>query len=278
MSRRHPSLPALLLITVVLAACESIPPSPPPAATPAPEPAMPKSVDQPTQLPALMFEQRQREQALAFARRQRLADAALTWEVLLVLRPDSSEYRERLAETRRQIDALGAERLARALPAAQRGDLDGATQQYLAILALQPTSEPAADALRALERERNRRNYLGKSSRITLTRRAAADAEMAASPAGMASGNELEHATLLAGDGEFDEAIALLERRLRIDRRDAPARRLLARIYFGKAGVVLARDRNGAIAALEKSARLDPEDSQAATRLRQLRKAEPVKP
>ena len=278
MSRWSAGLPALLLIALVLAACESIPSVPPPAAAPAPELAMPKPTDQPAQGPALAFEHRQRERALAFARQQRLADAALTWEVLLVLRPDSNEYRERLAETRRQIDALSAERLARALPAAQRGDLDGASQQYLAILALQPNSEQAADALRALERERNRRNYLGKSSRITLTRRALADAEMASSPGGMASGNELEHATLLAGDGEFDEAIAVLERRLRIDRRDAPARRLLARVYFGKAGALLARDRNAAIAALEKSARLDPEDSQAATRLRQLRKAEPARP
>jgi tetratricopeptide (TPR) repeat protein len=278
MSRTSPSLLAPLLITLVLAACESIPSAAPPAAAPTAEPAVSKPADQTAQLAALAFEQRQRERALAFARQQRFADAALTWEVLLVLRPDSNEYRERLAETRRQIDALSAERLARALPAAQRGDLDGATQQYLAILALQPTSEQAADALRALERERNRRNYLGKSSRITLTRRALADAEMVSSPGAMASGNELEHATLLAGDGEFDEAIALLERRLRVDRRDAPARRLLARVYFSKAGAVLARDRNGAIAALEKSARLDPEDPQAATRLRQLRKAEPAKP
>ena len=128
------------------------------------------------------FEQRQFELAVNLAQQKWLADAALAWEVLVVLRPDVPDYRERLAEIRRQIDSAVAERLPRGASAAQRGDIDYATRQYLAILALQPHNALAADALRALERERNKRQYLGRHSRLTITRRAAAEAEMATLP------------------------------------------------------------------------------------------------
>ena len=128
------------------------------------------------------FEQWQYERAVTLAQQKWLADAALAWEVLVVLRPDVPDYRERLAEIRRQIDSAVTERLPRAASAAQRGDIDNATQQYFAILALQPRNALAADALRTLERERNKRQYLGRHSRLTITRRAAAEAEMAAPP------------------------------------------------------------------------------------------------
>ena len=225
-------------------------------------------------VPLSAYEQQQRERALAFARQKRLADAALTWEVLTVLRPELADYRERLAEVQRQIDAAVAERAPRAAQAAQRGEIDSASQLYLAILALQPSNEPAADALRALERERNKRSYLGKFSRATLTRRAMAEAEMPAAASvgsgGLASRNELEHAALLAGDGEFDDAIGLLQRRLVLDPKELAARRLLADIYYRKAELLLPRDRTGALAALEKSAHIDPAQPRAANRLKQL--------
>lgn len=126
------------------------------------------------------FEQRQLDHAVSLAQQKWLASAALAWEVLVVLRPDVSVYRERLSEIQRLIDSAVAEKLPRAANAAQAGDIDSATRQYLAILALQPHNAPAADALRALERERNKRNYLGRHSRSTITRRAAVEAEIAA--------------------------------------------------------------------------------------------------
>jgi hypothetical protein len=43
--------------------------------------------------------------------------------------------------------------------------------QFLSVLALQPDHAQAADALRAIERERNRLQLLGKFSRLTLERR-----------------------------------------------------------------------------------------------------------
>lgn len=224
--------------------------------------------------PQSAYEQQQRARAVGLARQKRLAEAAIAWELLTVLRPDAPEYRERLADSQRQIDAAVAERLAPAAQAAQRGELDSATHLYLAILALQPLNEPAADALRALERERNKRHHLGKFSRATLTKRAMADAELpagsSASNVGLAGRNDLEHAALLAGDGEFDDAGALLERRLVLDPKDSAARRLLADVYYRKAELLLQRDRSAAISALQKSARTNPSEPRAANRLRQL--------
>lgn len=228
--------------------------------------------------PELAYDRGLRERVASALRQRQLGEAALAAELLTVLHPDSADDRERLADLRRQVDAAVAARLPGAAQAAQRGDLDGATQQYLAILALQPTHAAAADALRALERERNKRNYLGKFSRLTLTRRAQAEAEMPAPPeaagGALAARNDLEHAALLAGDGEFDAAVALLEQRLAAGRPEPAARRLLADVRYRQAEALLPRDRAAALAALAASLRADPTHPRAAQRLRQLQQAE----
>ena len=205
-----------------------------------------------------------------------MARPALAWEVLTVLRPDAAEYRERLAESRKQADAAVAERLQRGAAARQRGELDAATQQYLAALALQPDQPQAADALRAIERERNKRNFLGKFSRLTLTRRSMAEATMPAAPA--ADANELEHASILASQGDIDDAIGVLEKRLVADRRDDAARRLLADVYVQKAEKLGVRDRKGALVAAERALKLDPTHTRAAALQKQLKAAVPVVP
>lgn len=226
------------------------------------------------------FEQQYRERASSATRQGRLADAAIAWEVLTVLRPDSRDYRDALADTRRQISAAAAERLARAAQAQRRGDLDAATQGYLAVLALQPDSNPAADALRGIERERVRRQQLGRPSRLTLTRRGTET--MAPSDKPVPAGtdrNELEHAAILARQGEIDSAISLLERRTALDRTDRAARNLLADLYERKADDALAaRDTASAIGLLEKSLRLDASDARVAERLKQLRSSAAAKP
>ena len=221
------------------------------------------------QSPNRVFERKQRERAQLLARQGRLGEAVLAWEVMTVLRPDAVEYRDRLAELRKQVDGAVAERLQRGAAAQQRGELDAATQQYLAALALQPDQAQAAEALRSIERERNKRNFLGKYSRLTLTRRSMADATMPSTTA--PESNELEHASILASQGDIDDAIAVLEKRLAADRRDAAARQLLADVYFQKADKLAARDKKGAIAALEKSVRLDPAHTRAVALLKQLK-------
>ncbi len=168
-----------LAVSGMLAACASSPP--PGADTPAtPGVESAPAVELPPQ--ATAYELRQRERALTLARQGRLADAALVWEVLATIRPNVPEYRDRLAELRQQIDSGVSERMQRAEQAAARGQLDGATQFYLQALALQPDNLKAADGLRAVERERNKRTHLGKLSRNTLTRRAMADGEVGSPP------------------------------------------------------------------------------------------------
>lgn len=230
-----------------------------------------------SQAPAPAFEQRQRERALSLARQGRLADAALAWEVLTVLRPDSSEYRERLADINKQIDAEASERIQRAAAAHKRGELDNAIVLYLSALAVEPDNTQAADALRAIERDRNKRMYLGKFSRITLTRRATMEAEVAAAPRRLQQSsvdrNDLEHATMLVTQGELDTAIQLLEKHLASDRRDDAARQLLADVYYQKGEKLALRDKTAAIAVLEKCVRLDATHTRAAAMLKQLKGA-----
>lgn len=218
------------------------------------------------------FEQRLRERALRQGRQGRLAEAATSWEILTVLRPESLDYRERLSETQRLIDTAVPERLQRGAQSLKRGELDAAAAQYLAALALQPDNAHAANALRSIERERNKRSFLGKPSRLTLSRRAVTDSQITTPhPAAPLDRNELEHAALLGAQGEFDEAIALLERHLATDKRDTAACRQLADMYFQNAEKQLPRDKSAAIASLEKSQRLDASNTRAAQRLKQLK-------
>ncbi|HEX6708675.1 MAG TPA: hypothetical protein VF169_28315 [Albitalea sp.] len=253
---------ATACVAAVLAACGAVPS---PDGAPAPQ----DEAQAPARLPqANGFEQRLRDRALSQGRQGRLAEAVLSWEILNVLRPERPEYRERLDETRRLIAVAVPERMQRGAQAQRRGELDLATTQYLAALALQPDQPQAAEALRQIERERNKRSYLGKPSRVTLTRRATAEAQMAAVPPDR---NDLEHAAMLATQGEFDDAIVLLERQLVADRRDATACQMLADMYFQKAEKIAPRDKAGAIASLEKSLRLDGSNTRAAARLRQLK-------
>ena len=259
-----------ILLSLVVAACGTPVPPSDTGGTAAARDDMPLPAQ--AQSPNRAFERKQRERAQLLARQGRLGEAVLAWEVVTVLRPDAMEYRERLAELRKQVDAATAERLQRGVAAQQRGELDAATQQYLAALALQPDQAQAAEALRAIERERNKRNFLGKYSRLTLTRRSMADATM---PSTAPESNELEHASILASQGDIDDAIAVLEKRVAADRRDDAARQLLADVYFQKGEKLAVRDKKGAIAALEKCLRLDPAHTRAAALLKQL-KATPV--
>lgn len=223
------------------------------------------------------FETRQKERAVALGRQGKLAEAALAWEILGVLRPDVAEYREQWSRTQGQIESAVGERLQRATQAQRRGDLDAAAQGYLAVLALQPEHAQAADALRAIERERNKRNVLGRAARLAPAARAPAPARpagaeaVAANPAATTDRNDLEHAAMLTIQGDYDDAIQLLEKRLANARQDDVARALLADAYFQKAEELAPRDRAEAIAALEKSVRLDPAHPLAGARLKQLK-------
>jgi tetratricopeptide (TPR) repeat protein len=238
-----------------------------------------ESASQPAGGALSTFESAQRQRAMEQERQGHLADAAWSWEVLSVLRPDNAEYRDSLAAVRRRIDSAVAERLQRAQQAHKRGETESAATHYLTVLSLQPDNAQAAEALRSLERERNRRSYLGKPSRITLARRAPeAEGKPAARAAAAApqDRNELEHVALLANQGELDEAIAQLERHVAADRRDTAARQLLADLYFQKADKLGGRgQKQAATVWLQKSLKLDAGHARAAALLKQLQ-AEPL--
>ncbi|WP_088387738.1 tetratricopeptide repeat protein [Roseateles aquatilis] len=224
--------------------------------------------------PQSAFEAAQLQRAQDQAKDGDLAEAAMSWEVLTVLRPDNTGYRDSLAATRQLIDGGVAERLQKGQQAQKRGDLDGATAQYLQALALQPDNGPAADALRSIEKDRNRKSYLGTPSRITLrkatpatvpTPKAAAAAKAQPAP----DRNELEHIAMLAAQGEVDEPIRLLEKRTPQDRADPSARRLLADLYVRKAEKVAASDKAGAMGWLQKCLKVDPKHARATALMRQ---------
>lgn len=124
------------------------------------------SIDQgpPLMRPAAQvnFEQAHLKEAKRQASAGDLAQAAFHWEVLTVLRPDMASYAEQLAQVRAEIARKVPELLRAARQAQSRGAHEEATQRYLAVLALQPGEQSAAQALRAIERERVRREHLGR--------------------------------------------------------------------------------------------------------------------
>ena len=293
---------ATLLATCgLLYGCASPPVNESPPAAPQDEVAPPVVVlpPQPTS-----YELNQIELARSLAREGKLAEASLIWEVLMTIRPGVADYRNRWNELQRQSELAAAEHIQKAEQAAARGQLDGATQQYLAALALQPSNTRTADALRGIERERNKRNYLGKLSRNTLTRRAMSEAEVGApaseidpaprpsraaelatmatpraDPTSSRDNKDLEQASLLSSKGELDPAIRLLEKRVATDRRDEAARHMLADLYFQKAETLASSNRLAAVALLQRSVRANPSHPAAPLRLRELRSsAVPVRP
>ncbi len=300
MNAHHRTRLAIAGICALLQACASAP-------LPAPAPA-PESVQDEVAPVILMpadpsgYEAAQRAHAGELERQGRLAEAALVWEVLAIIRPANDEYRARLSELNRRIAGAAAERVQRGDQAAARGQLDVAMSFYLSALALQHDNARAADALRNAEREMNRRNHLGKLTRHTLTRKAMADADMvppprtdavlapaarsaAVAPPPLAapepqpatptqargSAIEVEHASLLASQGEYAEAVAMLENWLQSNRRDTAARNMLADVYVQQAESVASSNPKAAIELLEKTLQLDRSHRRATERLRQLK-------
>lgn len=164
---KRPPRALLLAGALLLGGCASAPP-PDTVTLPAAPPAPSREADGLSRLEA-----QHRVRALVAEDRRHWAEAAWSWEVLMVLRPQHAPYRERAAVLQRQIQTAAAEQMGQGQAARQRGALEAASTHYLRVLALQPDHAEAADALREIERERNRRLYLGKPSRLTMSLRGA---------------------------------------------------------------------------------------------------------
>jgi hypothetical protein len=137
-------------------------------ATPSPVPAPEAAPTVETPRLAGDAERALRERADSDMRARRWADALVQWELLALLKPDAQEYREQIEQTRRQIDATARSALAAAEQAQRSGNLERATVEYLRVLSVDRDNARAAQALREIERERTRRNYLNRPPRLVM--------------------------------------------------------------------------------------------------------------
>lgn len=270
-----------LLVALLLSACAQIEPQQSPTTNlpAAPLPAIQSRPTAPPNWPALaVFEQKQRTAAEAAVAQKRWADAALAWDILLALHPGDAELRRQQTRAQGNAQQDGAERLLSAQQAHQRGENDAAARGYLEALSLLPGQEAAAEGLRTLERERSKRQHLGQLSRNTLLRRARnstdgapqVDQLVAGATGTGVSNNDLEHASLLAAQGEIDAAIALLVQHADNGAADPAARRLLAELYFRKADKLASTDAVAAASLLQQSLALDGSLSRAFQLLKEL--------
>lgn len=257
---------ALALMVTALSACNTPPPAPP-----TPTPAIRESAavaSAPSDGPLDELQRQWSARADLAERNGQLAQAALALDVLVLL--DAPQYRQRRQRLNRQLALAVEERLQRGQQAHKAGKLEAAEQIYLSALALQPHNDDAASALRAIDRARNKRDYLGQPSTITLTRRFAVPATTAQVAARLEASMAREHASMLATQGELDDAITLLEDQLGRERRDAATRSLLVDLYVRQAQQLRNQDSAASRAALNKALQLAPQHALALALLKQL--------
>ena len=253
-------LPALVL-PLLFAGCAVRPPPAPPVVAAAP--AAPEGAS--SAVPA--YEQAQRFAAEAAARDGRWADAVWAWDIVLAIAPKDTAAHQRRQAAQAQVQALLAERLASAREARAGGQMDQASRLYLDALALSPGQLEAANALRAIERDRARRQAVGGFARPMVPPEAArSEAQRRTTSRQL----DLEHASLLAGQGDIDAAIALLLPIPAKPPASQATRKLLAELLLQRADKLADSDREAAISDLRQSLRLQPQHTQARARLQSL--------
>jgi len=268
--------PAALALLLALAACSTPGPQPPPPAAPTEAAPLPQAAADDPGLAE--FRRTQQARALRAQAQGAWAEAALALEALLIVWPDDASLQAQLAEVRRRIDSGVSEHLQKAESLYRKGDLDQAAQIYLEVLALDPSRTLAAESLRAIERERNRRSFVGKFSRLTLTKRAASNAEMRSdeeSERGRSANSLLEHASMLLRQGDADSAIQLL-RDSPQSREDGPLKSLLVDLYVQRAEGLKTRNPGAARTAVDAALALDKQNKPALALARQLPRSRPA--
>jgi tetratricopeptide (TPR) repeat protein len=241
-------------------------------------PVSPAPAARPTALAE--FEARHRDAADNAGQTGRWAEVIWSLDVLQALRPDDSSLPARRLQAEQAAQALASDRLRQAKAAQQRGDAEAAQRHYLEVLALQPAATTPADALQAadglrhLERERVVRQHLGIPARSTFTRAPLA-ANRSNGKVGATGRNDVEHASMLAAQGDVSGAISLLKPVAATGNNDAGARRLLGDLYRRQAEALWPQQRDNAITAAESGLQADPTNKALRERLL-LWKAEPV--
>lgn len=227
------------------------------------------------------FEAARKDQALQAAQQGHWAEAVLAWEVLALLRPDQADYQQQWATSRQMLEQAVTQRLMRAQAARQRGDTGAAERLYLEILSLKPTHASAAQALRELETERNRASVVGRFAQpFNLQGRNGRATASTPAPRGQSvlpgvqqgtnQRNLLEHASLLASQGELDSAITMLSDAGQAVLRDPEGRLTLARLLAQRGELRAKRDHNAARLDMERALELDPSLKEVRARLKVL--------
>lgn len=260
-------------VALWLAGCASPPPQPASPSLPvAPVEAnpAPPAVD----ADLATFQREQAERASRAEARGHWAEAAWTLESLVLLNPVDAALRSRWLAARQSAQQRAVERAGAAEVAQRRGDLDAAAQAYLESLAAEPGDRRVADALRQVERERERRRLSGRNARLNLAARRplddAANAPTAAAAEALRRTNAArEHASLLARQGDVDGAIQLLRDAVQT-RPDGAARAQLADLYVSKGEALKGRQPESARTAAEAALALDRRHPGALALIRQL--------
>ncbi len=114
------------------------------------------------------MEARHRERAQAYARERNWADALVQWDLLTLIKPETQEYRDAIAETRKRIHDASTSLSAAAEQARRLGNLDQATLLYLRVLNVDRDNAAAAQALRDIDAERTRRSFINRPPRMVM--------------------------------------------------------------------------------------------------------------
>lgn len=216
------------------------------------------------------LEQLQRTRAQAAAQQQRWVDALWAWDVVLALRPQDTHAKSQRAQAQAAATAAAEQRHGQARLARQRGDVDGASRAYLEVLAVSPSDRLAADSLREIERQRTQRgNLLAQRPSLSWTAsRATPGVSGGPSVADAAQDPALEHASLLAGQGDLESAIGLLRALASSGRGTPPVRQSLGELYWRQAQQAESDgDRPKAVAALRQCLQWAPGHRAASDRL-----------
>jgi tetratricopeptide (TPR) repeat protein len=208
----------------------------------------------------LEFEDKWHERALTAERAGRWADALVAWDVLGLLRP--GKFDPELAQIRSRTESMLSTQVQRADQELKRGNLERAEQMYLAALAISPRNETVTQALRSIDRARNRRDFLGPRARGKLMKPPVTETINLAL--------DREHLTMLISHGELGEAIGMLEKRLLAVPLDLQSRTQLADLYVQQAQTALPQDIKAAKNWLAKALKTVPTHAPARDLMRQL--------
>jgi len=113
------------------------------------------------------LEQIYRQRATALAGDRRWADAAVQWELLTLLRPDSKDYRNEAERARLRAADAAATHVRVAEEARKRGSTEQATLSFLRALGADPGNVTAVNGLKVIEAERVRRAWLERPPRVS---------------------------------------------------------------------------------------------------------------